>query len=104
MRFFSKLGSCWSGAAVTPAAESAGVRRHTEEQGRYCHSHRRRTFKKPAKVSGGAAAHNWKPKLNSISENSPMSDTPNGGGIRRTDGIDHKKRPVKANPKSQDYW
>lgn len=114
MKFFSKLGSCWSGAPVTPAADSTGLRPRTEDQGRYCHSHRRRTFKRPAKLSGAVAAH-WKPKLNSISESSPMSDTPNGGRIRRTDGIDHKKRPVKPNPKPQtkgatlarldeDYW
>ncbi|KAH6776070.1 hypothetical protein C2S52_013631 [Perilla frutescens var. hirtella] len=113
MKFFPEFGSCLGGAIATPAAGDTGVRHHTEEDGGDFPSHARRTSKRSAKLSG-AAAH-WKPKLNAISENSPMSDAARGGGIRRTSGIDEKRRPVKAKPKSpvkaapppsfaEDYW
>ncbi|XP_057796602.1 uncharacterized protein LOC131012635 [Salvia miltiorrhiza] len=94
-KFFSEFASCWGGATVVPTAEAAGARRQTEEQ------RAPRRSKSTAKVSGAAA--NWRPKLNAISENSPMSDT------------DDRKRPVRAKPKSParaapppspaaDYW
>ncbi|KAL1567642.1 hypothetical protein AAHA92_03100 [Salvia divinorum] len=80
-KLFSEFASCWGGATVTPTAEAAVSRPRT---------------KRTAKVSG--AAHNWKPKLNAISENSPIFDA------------DDKRRPVKAKARSpprslmEDYW
>ncbi|KAH6836106.1 hypothetical protein C2S53_002086 [Perilla frutescens var. hirtella] len=97
MKFFPEFGSCLGGAIASPAAGATGVRRQTEEDGGDFPSHGRRTSKRPSKLSG-AAAH-WKPKLSAISENSPMSDAASGGGIRRTSGIEDKRRPVKAKPK-----
>lgn len=86
MMLFSGLASCWSGATVIPtAADPAGGRRQTEEQ----RVHGQRTNKRTAKVSGAAA--NWKPKLNAISENSPMSDAAE---------ISERKRQVKVKPRS----
>ncbi|XP_047973327.1 uncharacterized protein LOC125215810 [Salvia hispanica] len=85
-KLFSEFASCWGGATVTPTPEPAVSRRRT---------------KRTAKLSG--AAHNWKPKLNAISENSPLFDA------------DDTRRPVKAKIRSparaapprsliEDYW
>ncbi|KAG6385152.1 hypothetical protein SASPL_153980 [Salvia splendens] len=89
-KLFSEFASCWGGATVTTTAEPAVSRPRT---------------KRTAKVSG--AAHNWKPKLNAISENSPIFDG------------DDTRRPVKAKTRSparaaplpppprsliEDYW
>ncbi|KAG6420436.1 hypothetical protein SASPL_116963 [Salvia splendens] len=77
-KLISEFTSCWGGATatVTPTAEVA-VSRH----------HRRTKL--------GA---NWKPRLNAIAEDSPISDA--------TD----RRRPVKSNHKSppptlpEDHW
>ncbi|GFP93771.1 hypothetical protein PHJA_001521500 [Phtheirospermum japonicum] len=103
MKFLSELASCWGGAVVTPAADVAGGRRLTAEQGRYG----RTTSKRVAKVK---PSRDWKPKLNAISEDRPMSAANSGGVNRRTVGDDGKKRPGKVKPKStapiheEDYW
>lgn len=94
-KLFSEFASCWGGAAVIPTAELAGApRRHAEE---------RRRSKRTAKVSG-AAANNWKPKLNAISENSPMSDAAAAAADKRRPVKPKIKSPARAAPPPEDYW
>ncbi|KAL8506716.1 hypothetical protein ACS0TY_017567 [Phlomoides rotata] len=95
MKLFPEFGSCWGGAVVSPAVEAATDERHTAEQGVYGHRNRRLVKVR----SGGGGATNWKPKLNAISENSPMTEVNSGGGNVRPAGIGNK-RAVKIKPKS----
>ncbi|KAL1562401.1 hypothetical protein AAHA92_04983 [Salvia divinorum] len=77
-KLFSEFTSCWGGATVTPTAEVAVSQRRN---------------KRTAKVGA-----NWKPRLNAISEDSPVSDAAN------------RRRPVKSKNKSppsslaEDHW
>ncbi|KAK6141153.1 hypothetical protein DH2020_025103 [Rehmannia glutinosa] len=76
---------------------AVGGRKTTAEQGRYCHTHGHTTSKRLPKVK---STHNWKPKLNAISEDSPLSEVNRGGVNRRIGGSGDKKRQVKVKPKS----
>ncbi|KAG6423479.1 hypothetical protein SASPL_113875 [Salvia splendens] len=79
-KLISEFTSCWGGATVPPTAEVAVSRRH------------RRT-KRTAKLGA-----NWKPRLNAIAEDSPISDAA------------ERRRPLKSNHKSppptlpEDHW
>lgn len=101
MKLFPEFGSCWGGAVISPAAEP-----QTEE-----HVVRNRKLVK-VRSSRGAATY-WKPKLNAISENSPLTEVNSGGGSVRPTGIATKKTvkvkrksPAKAAPalgRAEDY-
>ncbi|KAK6142486.1 hypothetical protein DH2020_022834 [Rehmannia glutinosa] len=93
-----KFLACLGAATVSPGVETAvGGRKTTAEQGRYCHTHGHTTSKRLPKVK---STHNWKPKLNAISEDSPLSEVNRGGVNRRIGGSGDKKRQVKVKPKS----
>lgn len=95
MKFFPEFGSCFGGAPISPAAEVAAAdERQTAEQGVYSHRKRR-----PAKVRPGATATNWKPKLNAISENNPMTEVNRGGRSVLPAGIGNRKA-IKVKPRS----
>ncbi|GER48207.1 ATPase [Striga asiatica] len=108
MKLFSEFMSCWGGAAVTPAEDSAGGRRNAEEAAEFCRDHGR--------AAACRRAHNWKPKLNAISEDRPIAVADGTGVNPREGGGVVGKRSVKVKPKSAaakaaplrihdgDYW
>ncbi|KAL8045394.1 hypothetical protein ABFX02_08G111400 [Erythranthe guttata] len=93
MKFFPEFGSCWGCVTIGSSADAAGGgwRTTAVEQRGNCHTthcqSKSTTTRRPVKPNprGGATAH-WQPKLNAISENSPLPEVMN--------------RPVKAKSKS----